>query len=108
MTFAREFPDFPAADFPALPPTFSDSSWRNDVCPSLTSEVLKMQIFVDFADRARREFPEGGRYTVNVIKDEDFTLETVLDTDDWNEVLALVARHMNDGLLIALANGGTR
>lgn len=96
--FRTEFPDFPAADMPVIPETFTDTSWHNDVCPSLISETLKLLVFVDYSDLSKREMSEGARFTVCDRDDGDnvpFT-DTLLQTDDWSEVLALVDRRKRE------------
>ena len=59
-TFQTEFPDYPAADMPALPAlgNFVDTSWHNDICPSITSDELGLQIWIDYPDPAQREHGE--------------------------------------------------
>lgn len=86
MTFATEFPDFPAADMPALPASFVDCSWKNDTCPSIMSDDLGLLIFIDYADASLREFPDSKRF---IITNEDGAC--FLDTDDWAAVLAFIA-----------------
>lgn len=91
MTFQTEFPDFPAADMPSLPATFTDVSWHNDTCPCIASDVLRMQIFIDYSEVAKREFPTTSRFSV---MEQSGGVEIgcgLLDTDDWSEVLALIA-----------------
>ncbi len=93
-TFQTEFPDFPAADFPALPEGFTDSSWHNDACPSIKNETLGLFIFIDYADRAKREAIDNGNARFSVLKlDADGCLDnspTILTTDVWQDVLDLV------------------
>lgn len=89
--YQAEFPDFPDADLPAILDSFVDTSWHNDICPSFTSDALGLTIFTDYADAAKREFPDTKRFTVQT---QDHGVETSgpsLDTDDWAEVLAFVA-----------------
>ena len=95
MTFRTEFPDFPLADYPTLPPGFRDSSWHHDVCPSMRNETLGLLVFIDFTDVTKREFTDDDSPRFSVLKmDGDGCLEnsdTILTTDDWAEVLALIA-----------------
>ena len=88
--FSTEFPDFPAADFPAMPETFVDTSWRNDACPSITSDALGLTIWIDYADPAKRE--HDGKYLRFSVQNQSAGIETSggFDTDDWSEVLALI------------------
>jgi len=92
MTFQTEFPDFPAADFPAIPDGFEDVSWRNDACPCIVSDALGLQIFIDYTDTESREFPDTKRFTVS---NQEAGVEVGMegfDTDDWNEVLAFIEK----------------
>ena len=100
MTFADEFPDFPAADFPAaIPDGFVDSSWHNDACPSLASDELNLQIFIDYTDLQKREFPDSGeRFTVSTLDADGAPLRSV-HADDWDEVLTIVRRISTGGVL---------
>jgi hypothetical protein len=91
-TFQTEFPDYPVADMPALPEhgDFVDTSWHNDACPSITSDALGLHIWIDFADKSVREFEDGPRFIVARRDDGIVIGRTVLETDDWDEVLAVI------------------
>lgn len=92
--FRKEFPDFPAADYPALPVSFTDMSWHNDVCPSMSSDRLGMIIYVDYADPKQREIPPGTRFVVLGLDPEGQVINVespLLCTDDWSAVLQLIA-----------------
>lgn len=83
MSFASEFPNFPAADMPPLPDGFKDSSWHNDSCPSYYSEALGLHVFIDYVDHAKRDIPElGVRFSLI-----DFDAVDICATDDWREIL---------------------
>lgn len=85
MTYRSEFPDFPAADMPVIPAGFKDVSWHNDICPRFVSDALGLEIWVDYADPAHREFPRLHRFSVcHDGGDND------LVTNDWQAVLAFV------------------
>jgi hypothetical protein len=88
--FTREFPDFPAADMPAIPAGFEDVSWHNDSCPSFMNEAAGLILFVDFADTAKREYPETTRFNVNVWEDGNTGIEVVA-SDEWQVVLDAIA-----------------
>jgi hypothetical protein len=87
MTYAIEFPDFDAAtDAQALIAAgFTDTSWRNDACPSFTREG--MCVFVDYLDASRREFAECPRI---VVKTDDLDSVVLVEGDDLAQALALV------------------
>ena len=92
-TYRDEFPDFPEADMPAMPEGFTDSSWHNDVCPSIQNEKLGLRIFIDYVDVDQREVQEnGGRFIVYRTDDNKMPNDDVLVTDNWDEVLACIAR----------------
>ncbi len=89
--FLREFPDFPAADMPAIPAGFGDTSWHNDMCPSFTSDQVGLTIWVDFANPEQREYPEWPRYRVTPQEAGVEVSGESLETNDWSEVEAFVA-----------------
>lgn len=39
MRYQVEFPDFPAADMPAVPEGWTDESWGNEGCPSFATHL---------------------------------------------------------------------
>lgn len=92
------FPDFDIATLPAIPADWTDSSWRNDTCPSFCaidhqgSDWWNLAVYIDYADPAAREIGQTERFTVlfshHLI---DASPVDVLSTDDWNAVLAFVA-----------------
>lgn len=94
-----EFRDFPVADMPAIPEGWTDSSWRNDACPSFfameqgpsgdyAARYNTCRVWIAESDPALREFPHSTRFMV--------TFEGVADahdgllTDEWKTVLAYV------------------
>jgi hypothetical protein len=88
----EEFPDFPDADMPPLVEGLEDISWHNDVCPSFSSEALGVYLFVDYANAARREFPEGPRFRLSeYVGEGEGPGNEIVETDDWDEVLAAIA-----------------
>lgn len=90
-----EFPDFPAADMPAVPAELMDTSWHNDACPSFTSDAMGLQLFVDYADKELREFQDGARF---ILSPQDHGVETsgepYLATDSWDDVIAAIKQHI--------------
>lgn len=89
LRYREEFPDFPAEDMPNFPEGWTDSSWHNDICPSRMSPDDTIQVFVDYADPDRREMPELPRFSVSRLSESD-NPETLLESDDWSEVLAFI------------------
>ena len=87
-TALSEFPTYPLAALPALPPSWTDTSWRNEACPSYT--VGDLQVWLDFPDPEQREFPELRRFMITRHGRSD-NEPPLLQTDDWTEVLAYVA-----------------
>jgi hypothetical protein len=89
-----EFPDFAPDTMPVIPGSFLDTSWRNDACPSFTSDVLGLSLFIDFADPAAREFPDGKRFNL-INQDHGVEVGTwSLETDDMQEVRAEIAQRI--------------
>ena len=90
MTYSIAFPDFGPMDV-AIPAGFDDTSWKNDACPSFIGFGLK--IWVDYADAAKREMENLTRFAVVKVDEEGCDIEYVLQSDDWNEVLACIKTH---------------
>jgi len=81
-TYKTEFPDYDG-DFELLP-GFVDDSWHNDACPCmLKGDIL---ISVDYVDEKLREFPDVKRFMVLTLGRD----ETLLETDDWSEVVQFI------------------
>lgn len=90
--FHPEFPDFPMADFPKVwPEGFNDSSWHNDVMPSLMNDACTMRIWINYADPALRELDHGVRYHAVSLPDDDEEEVLICQTDDWHRVLGAIA-----------------
>jgi len=77
---------------------FVDSSYGNDLCPSIYSETLELRIYCDYKSEAKREGC-GMRYNVTI----DDGTEALLETDDLADVLAFVADY--DGAQEKCRNG---
>lgn len=94
MTYRTEFPDFRPEDMPAIPAGWSDQSWHNDACPFFLA-TPSLGVFVNFADPMEREFSDCPRFLVVPMEDglHPMDSDTLLQTDDWSEVLAYVERH---------------
>src|SRR6185312_9235327 len=75
---------FDRGTLPAIPAAFADSSWHNDACPSFSNESMGLQIFVDHAAPAKREYPDAPRFSIHSEAGVDFS------TDDWDAALAFI------------------
>jgi hypothetical protein len=93
MTYQKEFPDYPPADMPAIPAGFVDTSWHNNNAPSFENRALGLSIWIDFADPQMRDCEGSERFIVNEVKSDGVfkSDEAILCTNDWADVLALVA-----------------
>ena len=82
MSYREEFPDFPADAIPAdvLGNGWTDTSWRNDVCPSF--ERGGFTVFVDFPDATMREY-DAPQYRCYHPGGE-------METDRWSDILDFV------------------
>lgn len=88
MTFQTAFPDYPAADMPTIPAGFEDTSWHNDICPSFTDAINGYRLFIDYADRAMREFDDATkRFTLYPLDEDGEQGEPLVETESWNEML---------------------
>ena len=89
QNIASEFPDYPKASLPDLW-DWEDVSWHNDTCPSFKRGSFL--VWVDYPDPREREDYEGYRFILcKLDADGCLPLEnaTVLETDDWAEIVAL-------------------
>jgi len=82
-TIHNQFPDYPTDALPDLS-GFTDTSWHNDACPSFRKGDFL--IWVDYPNPREREGFGDTQFVVQRVSDE----ATLLGTDDWTEVLALV------------------
>jgi hypothetical protein len=103
-TLSREFPDYPLETLPLIPASWSDLSWHNDACPFFLITGA-MGVFVDFADPTMRDYfidgsnDIGGRFIVVQMDDGQHTEgASLLETDDWQAVLALAHSSERAGL----------
>lgn len=90
-TFASEFADYPACDFPPVPAGWRDSSWHNDTCPSMTfgeTSGVWLHVFCDYADKSLREYPDSDapRFSMMTCGVE------IAAADSWPEMLAHMER----------------
>jgi hypothetical protein len=98
------FPDFAAADMPAIPEGFEDTSWGNDCCPSFSRTVGKftLTIWVDFADRDQREYPGADRFGLYredhnaSLEDEGDARLPLYEGNDWASLLAALEAYLAD------------
>jgi len=74
----------------SIPKDWTSSSYKNDVCPSFTHKGL--QIFV-CDDKTKKLEELHTKYTVMLEDDYGCGYDSLLDTDDWNEVLEFVNKH---------------
>lgn len=90
--FRVEFGDFDPATMPAIPDGWTDQSWHNDACPCFNTG-RGLVVFVDYADASLREIQEDyPRFSVQADPEVHDHNESLLETDDWSEVLAYVAK----------------
>lgn len=85
-TYSTEFPDF-VMDV-VVPSDFKDTSWRNDVCPSFMAHGLCL--WIDYKEPEKREM-QGKRFAIVTVDEEQQRGETLIETDDWSEVIAKIA-----------------
>lgn len=96
MTIATAFPDYPISDLPPIPSHWLDGSWHNDACPSFM--VAGLQVFVDYADPAKRETAHYGLADVRFHVMEAETGCSIIATDDWQAVIDAVDDHVAAGI----------
>jgi hypothetical protein len=85
--YRKAFPNFGILDVD-LPPGFVDCSCDYEACPAFENLSLGLRIYVNYVDRSLWEAPETeARFRVWRFG----PATSILLTDDWAEVLALVA-----------------
>lgn len=89
-----QFPDYPVATMMPIPERWSEMSWHHDTAPSFGPCAGPMgeaaQVWVDYADPMKREFPEAPRFSFSR-RDAVGELTTIYAGADWDEVLTLAA-----------------
>lgn len=96
--YRTEFPSFgvmpEVADLIAR--GYTDESWHNDSAPTFIAPDLKTRVWIEHADPAQREYPDGPRFGVEAghysheAYAPTFDLDIVHAGDDWAEVLRIV------------------
>lgn len=80
--YKQKFPDY---DYEIkMPAGFWDSSWHNDVCPSIRRDIhhdLGVKIYCDYSDYGRRELGNQHQFTVCL---EDDHLDGLEDKGVFN------------------------
>ena len=76
-----------------IPKDWKSMSYKNDVCPSFTHNGL--QIFV-CDDKTKKLEELHTKYTVMLEDDYGCGYDSLLDTDDWKEVLKFVNQHKEE------------
>ncbi len=96
MNYKTQFPDFDdqMPEFVG----FVDTSWHNDVCPSFQLDLgdgQGLRVWVDYADKTRRECPESKRFALDLMQEDEF-VKTLVQTDNV-EVLTWVINDFKTG-----------
>lgn len=89
-TFLTEFPDYPAAEMPALPDGWTDTSWHEEACPSFTCG--RYQMFIDYICPVSREVAICERFNLYLL-DEDGCFaddEPIMWTNDPERAIAVM------------------
>lgn len=90
----KEHPRFElpeGVDLNALHPSFEDSSWHNDACPSFTSTELGLRLWIDYPPELSDMGDDFPRFGLSRIDEHEEWVSDVLATDDWQEVLNALA-----------------
>lgn len=92
---ASEFPDYPAADLPAIPADWVDISWHNDACPSFEAPN-GARVFVDYlASEMREHADQLPRFVAMTPDTSEGNGEEIAAGDDWPAIVAAVAAYVN-------------
>jgi hypothetical protein len=95
MSYRTEFPSFPENGIPVEilhNEEWNDNSWHNDTCPSFVHVGGRAYLFVEYPNKADREYPESSRFTVYCLDDTGCLDEMgAFGTDDLSAALAFVS-----------------
>jgi len=84
IMYKKEFPDY---DYEIkMPEGFFDSSWHNDVCPSIRRDIhhdLGVKIYCDYTEWSRREM--GNQNQFSVCLEDDHSLDTLTDMGRFDD-----------------------
>lgn len=83
----REFQSFKAEWLPTIPDSWVDCSYRNDMSPSWHTGKADLYVFVNNPDPTLREWEGSSRY---MALRTEHNCDVVIDTDDWQELLAAI------------------
>lgn len=73
-----------------LPDGFYDSSYGNDMCPSIANDDLDLQIFIDAKDPEDREESNYPRFSVIHASEYGECGNTLFESESFEEVLSYV------------------
>ena len=93
-TLAKEFPDYPAADIPAVPSFMLPAFWRNDTCPVWRATLdngAELIFAADYADPELREVPDAARFSVHYAAGDHSPAEVFASDDIGESMVALWA-----------------
>jgi hypothetical protein len=99
MTYRTEFGNYPIHDMPTLPEGFTDASWGNDVCPHFDHAALRISVWIDYPDKAQREYPDVKRFSVHSIDAEGDCGEMLFESDVWTLVLEFIQDTARDRMI---------
>lgn len=97
MSYKTEFPDF-VLDV-EIPEDFADQSWHNDVCPRFDKQLQNgtwLVLWVDYLDPNDREYTKEKRFAVALNDDEYTYVETLLESDSWQEIVDFVKGYCHE------------
>ena len=89
MQYFIEFPDYDA-ELPVLQ-GFEDSSWHNDVCPSLLNDAKGLVVFCDYADAERRECG-GYQFTLSQFDEAHDILTPLFSSDSIAQIRLAISK----------------
>jgi hypothetical protein len=100
-TYKDKFPRF-EYDLPKLD-GFVDSSWINDVCPSMFNESQQLKLFCDYLDIDKREFPSGKVFSL--YRENNCDLIELFDSDSIDEMKEFIEELNNRKFVVYWGEG---
>lgn len=93
-TVRTEFPDYDG-ELPSIP-GYEDTSWHNDVCPSIGRDYgdgVRVRVWCDYVDPEKRECPDSKRFAIVAYSPTDEDGTVMLDTDSLSLVIERIGQY---------------
>lgn len=83
------FPLYDQNSLPSIPPSWTDISWHNDMCPCFQTDTGHI-VFIDWPASYQREFPDSPRFSAHTADGCEVDFKDELASDDWSAIIEWV------------------